>query len=360
MKGKAKNKRKIGKVILIGLGFFLTIVLTFTTTLAWFYDSDWASKSITMAGTVGIEIRDGETNDDGTPKKTTGSGQLHFNITTDKAYPGQAIDVAASCYNNGGKSNENKPDNSGGSPCYIRAYFAVYTNIGMAPDPADYANGTNDEQYKKDYEIYQNEKDLSAAELYRFLQGLIDTQNTTPGVDYYWAYYHNPNAMPLSSSGISTGDIKYYIDGTASTTDPGTSAGGDKGYFYLCTNSTEKILKPLAVGSSAVFLWNSTFIIPWKLTNASADKHIFVALQFQAIQTFIPKIKTDSPGVIVSDPDNQLPDTQCTYDSIPVQTVFSSSNFATIDTKININGNLIDFTNGDYEIVSAPPAPSQP
>ncbi len=54
MKGKAKNKRKIGKVILIGLGFFLTIVLTFTTTLAWFYDSDWASKSITMAGTVGI------------------------------------------------------------------------------------------------------------------------------------------------------------------------------------------------------------------------------------------------------------------------------------------------------------------
>ena len=64
-----------------------------------------------MAGTVGIEIRDGETNDDGTPKKTTGSGQLHFNITTDKAYPGQAIDVAASCYNNGGKSNENKPDN---------------------------------------------------------------------------------------------------------------------------------------------------------------------------------------------------------------------------------------------------------
>ena len=92
MKGKAKNKRKIGKVILICMGFFLTIILTFTTTLAWFYDSDWASKYVKMGGSVGIKIKDS------TDAFTSGSGNLHFNITTALAYPGQSVDVSASVF----------------------------------------------------------------------------------------------------------------------------------------------------------------------------------------------------------------------------------------------------------------------
>ena len=122
MKGKKKNKKKVGKIILLGMSFLLTIVLTFTITLAWFYDSDWASNSVTMAGTVGIEVRK-----QGATSATSGSGNLHFVITTDKAYPGQAIDVSASAYNNGGASKTNGKE---GSPCYLRASFTVYTNIG--------------------------------------------------------------------------------------------------------------------------------------------------------------------------------------------------------------------------------------
>ena len=80
MKGKKKNKKKVGKILLLGMSFLLTIVLTFTITLAWFYDSDWASNSVTMAGTVGIEVRK-----QGATSATSGSGNLHFIITTDKA-----------------------------------------------------------------------------------------------------------------------------------------------------------------------------------------------------------------------------------------------------------------------------------
>ena len=363
MKGKAKNKRKIGKVILIGLGFFLTIVLTFTTTLAWFYDSDWASKSITMAGTVGIEIRDGTTDAEGNPITTTGEGQLHFNITTEKAYPGQSIDVSASCYNNGGNSG------SGGSKCYVRAHFAVYTNIGKAPDPADYAvgeyssDGTQNPAYQEALAIANNETDLSAEALYAFLEQLISEQNSA-GAGYYWAYYQNTGAVALSKSGISESDTNYYVDGKQykdathdsenSTAEQVTDVAAikDKGYFYLCTNSTDKKLLPLSYGESAVFLWNSRFIIPWKLTNASADKHIFVALQFQAVQTFIPKMSATKPGVIDPSADNQLPEDDCLYDKIEVQTVFSSSNFGEISTTIG----GIDFSNGDYDVASKPSA----
>lgn len=405
MKGKAKNKRKIGKVILIGIGFFLTIILTFTTTLAWFYDSDWASKSITMAGTVGIRVKDGTT-------FTSGSGNLHFEITTEKAYPGQAIDVSASCYNDGGKSGLQK-----GSKCYVRAHFAVYTDIGKLPVPghyvggsasqayitakakydalvalgetpdyaepkaSDYEGGAESKAYKQDLAIAQNEVGLSASELYKFLNQLIELQNdasdaqTDATKKYYWNYYKNDGLVngvgggfPLSSSGTLSSDVSYYIDGkeyvhngsgytyTTTNTDGQTITDTvsdytklkDKGYFYLCLSKGEDAqLKELDKDEAAIFLWNNRFIIPWKLTNASAEKDIFVAVEFQAIQTYIPIINTT--GIIDSNPNNQLPDTQCTIKNKSVQTVFNSCYFTPISTVIGDK----DYGNSDiYESVT--------
>lgn len=384
MKGKAKNKRKIGKVILVGMGFFLAIILTFTTTLAWFYDSDWASRNVTMAGTVGIRVKDGE-------NFTSGSGQLHFKISTDKAYPGQAIDASASCYNDGGKSGLEK-----GSKCYVRAHFAVYTNIGKLPEATDYVGGsaskayiaakaqydaaiargetpgypepkasdyeggTTSNAYKEDYATAQNEADMKAENLYAFLVELIEKQNelfSTTG--YYWNYYKNDGlangiggGFPLSSSGTGN-DISYYIDGKeyvsngsgyvhtytdsdgqTQTTDPVDYKDlKDKGYFYLCTAQGDNAqLKELDLNETSVFLWNNRFIIPWKLTNASAEKDIFVAVEFQAIQTYIPII---NDGKIKSDEmDNQLPAEQCTIKNKSVQTVFNSCSFTPISTVI--------------------------
>ena len=87
MKGKRQKKRKIGKIMLLSMSFLLTIVLTFTITMAWFFDSDWASNHVTMAGSVGIEIRDYQ------KQTTSGSGNLNFEISTNLAYPGQSIQV---------------------------------------------------------------------------------------------------------------------------------------------------------------------------------------------------------------------------------------------------------------------------
>ena len=159
MKGKNKNnkRKKIGVTIMLIMSFMLTIVLTATLTLAWFYDTDWASQSVTMAGAVGIEMREES------GKATSGKGQLHFKLyNTSLAYPGQAIEMEASVFNNGGSSVVNHftqnpttgyPANPGagatteeikqavseqdaliaasgaGSPCYVRAYFEVFTNI---------------------------------------------------------------------------------------------------------------------------------------------------------------------------------------------------------------------------------------
>lgn len=402
MKGKAKEKRKIGKAILIGMGFFLTIILTFTTTLAWFYDSDWASKYINMAGTVGIEIRrdklDGEGND--VNLRTSGTGNLYFHLyneTTDpnaKAYPGQAIDVSASAYNNGGKSGSN------GSKCYVRAHFVVYTNIGTLPDKADYkgtaanngtdaqayidavnlyktqsgiasptptqleaagikgsdyvsTNGTGDDAvaFIRDTNIANQEKGMNADALYAFLYSLIAKQNELKDTTgYYWHYYKLAGALPLSDSGTSDQDLKYYLDGNVISKADATDATVeyDAGYFYLCyannttnapyTGNKDGVLMPLAYTQTAVFLWNDTFIIPWQLTNASADKKLFVGVTFQAVQTFIPKMETTdggvSTGIINSDADNQLPYTDCTFDSVAVQTVFNSCNFTPIDTSV--------------------------
>lgn len=358
MKGKSKKKKKIGKVILIGMGFFLTIVLTFTTTLAWFYDSDWASKYVQMGGTVGIVIKD-EGN------FTSGSQALHFNIQPEGlAYPGQAVDVSASCYNDGGRSSAT---GGTGSACYIRARFAVYTNIGKAPVASDYITeqypaGTDNPDFQKDLSEATQNQDLSAESLYQFLDGLITKQNNV-STTYQWTYYKKTGALPLSDSGVSADDKKYYLDGTTYTpTDGGYTAGGstyttvsdisDRGYFYLCKkNSTE--LFSLEVGQAAAFLWDSTFVIPWTLTNLSADKYIYVGVIFQAIQTYIPII---SNGVI-SDAfnettGNKLDADQCTYDNIAVQTVFNTCNFDDIPLTVEINGEDVDFSSSAFDSFS--------
>lgn len=352
MKGKAKNKRKIGKVILIGMGFFLTIILTFTTTLAWFYDSDWASKYVKMGGSVGIKIKDIGGN------FTSGAGNLHFNITTALAYPGQSVDVSASVYNDGGRSG-----NPGGSDCYVRAHFAVYTNIGIAPDPNDYItetypDGTQNPAYQEDlaeYNEYEEEnKKLSAESLYAFLNTLITKQNANSATTHYsWTYFKRTGALPLSESGIHNNDVKYYLDGTIYNTAEEAASATDKGYFYLCDESGSK-LKSLGVGDDATFLWNSTFIIPWQLTNVSADKYIFVGLTFQAIQTFIPVINA---GVISGAANNQLNPDSCTYNNDAVQTVFNSCSFTPIDTKIMINGTEVNFAGSGFTSCDSPQTP---
>ena len=352
MKGKAKNKRKIGKVILIGMGFFLTIILTFTTTLAWFYDSDWASKYVQMGGSVGIKIKDIGGN------FTSGAGNLHFNITTPLAYPGQSVDVSASVYNDGGRSG-----NPGGSDCYVRAHFAVYTNIGVAPNPddyitAEYADGTQNPAYQEDLAEYnanqeENEK-LSAEALYAFLDTLITSQNANSATTgYYWKYYKRTGALTLSNSGSQTADIKYYLDGTDYATAEAASSLQDKGYFYLC-HDENGVMKPLSVGNDATFLWNSTFIIPWQLTNISADKYIFVGLTFQAIQTFIPVINA---GVISGAANNQLDANSCIYNNDAVQTVFNSCSFTPIDTKIMIGGTEVNFAGPGFTSCDSPQTP---
>lgn len=332
MEGK-KRKRKVGGIILLCMSFLLVIVLTFTLTLAWFFDSDWSSNYVTMAGSVGIEIRDNDGKNP--PKNTSGSGTLHFNISTNLAYPGQAIDARAEVYNNGGDSVKN--GTSAGSPCYIRARFIVYTNIGG-----------DDNAY------------LNSETLYAFLQTLVDTQNNQAVSGdknkYYWQYASFAGARNLSYSGTPSGTMNYYLEGSTKDAEgnpySASTTATDKGYFYLCrktdttNNTTDGTLYALNVGESSVFLWNSQFIIPWQLTNYSADKHIFVAVEFQAIQTFIPKMTN---GIISSDPNNQHGTKQedgtylVKYSDTAVQTVFNTIKFKDIETTITVNGTTIDF-----------------
>ncbi len=347
MKGKAKNKRKIGKVILIGMSFFLTIVLTFTITLAWFYDSDWASKYITMGGSVGISIMDK------TGAFTSGSQELHFNLYNDPddpttnplAYPGQAVDVSASCYNDGGKSG------TGGSDCYVRARFAVFTNIGTTPNPDDYKvadkypDGTTNPDYLDALDQLEKDKLLNAESLYSFLSSLIDIQNAkSASTGYKWIYYKRSGSLKLTDSGVE-GTPKHYLDGQVYTSE---QTANDSGYFYLCYDSTtdpskENVLKPLAQGDEAVFLWNSTFVVPWQLTNASADKIIYVGLIFQAIQAYIPTINSANGTISQAFP-NQLSADSCTYNNDSVQTVFNTCTFKSIPLKnVDINGTPYDF-----------------
>lgn len=320
MKGKNKKKRKVGKLILLGMSFVMTAVLTFTITMAWFYDSDWASKSVTMAGSVGIQLRD---NTQPVANHTHGSNQLHFVIDGEKAYPGQGIEVQASVYNDGGTSasgetDASRADSGKGSPCYVRAYFAVYTDIGTNTG----FTGEGEDPDQK----------MNSRYLYNFLYGLIEQQNnanTDPTNGYKWIYYTNENA-------VTTLDGKTYYAGAITT----ETSKADSGYFYLCDTSGS-VLKSLAVGDTSKFLWNGSFVIPWQLTNVSADKHIFVGIQFQAIQTFIPKIEN---GKIISAKDNQVPPTECTYNHASVQAVFNTCHFDAMSLYDERTG--IDFSTG--------------
>ena len=378
MEGKAKSKRKLWKVLLLAMSFVLVIVLTASVTLAWFYDSDWANKEVLMAGAVGIEMRDSS-------GKTSGEGAFHFEITGEKAYPGQAVDVEASVFNNGGKSgtkwwatsthNDGTDDQIGvqeegtetaddaaaeqaalaasgeGSACFVRAKFLVYTNIGTELNP-DWTDGDDiDDKYISDDDATH----FNATALYNTLISLITARNTG-STDYSWVFWQNADArMPI---GNNTTDRATYYNGTTTSS---TDAIADGGYFYLCyaegntskpTGSTAKTLYPLPVGEDAKFLWDGTYVIPWQLTNASADKTIFVAVTFQAIQTFIPRMSAsvvdgDIGGIISSEANNQLELIYCNYDDRSVQTVFNSSVFASISKISTVTRDMND--DGDTE-----------
>lgn len=365
MKGKTIDKKRIIKTLMLIMGFVLTIVLTASVTLAWFYDSDWANKSVTMAGSVGIEMRDDSGN------LTSGAGNFHLMIDGKKAYPGQSIEIEASVFNNGGTSienhftgktydkagGENKYDDDDikaagtgasanidgdevGSPAYIRARFVVYTNIGAdaaptAPTkPENYdtdatAKATYDTakaKYDRLVEEYQDNLKFNAACLYKAMLDMITDRNTKQS-DYDWVFWQNDSAKMPIKEGTTT---KNYFEGVVNDT-----ATDDGGYFYLCKNDSN-ILMPLNVGDAAAFLWDGTFIIPWQLTNMSADKTIFVALEFQAVQTYIPLI--NASGEISTAFPNQLDANKCIIQDRSVQTVFNSSRFTNMSTLCTLNG----------------------
>ena len=420
MKGKNK-KKKVGKIILLAMSFIMTVVVTFSVTLAWFYDSDWANKTITMAGAVGIHM------EDTAGKATHGAGNFYFKLadpeTNPYAYPGQAIEVQAKVFNDGGdsiinyfsgktynndsssynnSSNYNNTDIAGttnvGSPCYVRARFVVYTDIGQVMTKAQayakwpqvldssWSTDTNEipdsftptvptapnfntasqsektayytkmTQYKELNEYLENRK-MSAQELYEALVDMVDSANAnandggTPG--YNWVFWENDSAA-------MTLDGKTYFEGKQQS---GTRDGG---YFYLCYETADasknilanKTLKPLNVGDAAAFLWNGTFVIPWQLTNLSADKTIFVAVEFQAIQTYIPLI---AGGTINSRADNQLPAGYCYYDDISVQTIFNSSRFTNYEElTTDASGIVYSAPNSKYTKASITTVSSDP
>lgn len=349
MKGKTKTKnRKVAKVLILAVSFVLTAVLSVSMTMAWFFDTDWASTAVTMAGAVGIEMRDGS-------QATSGSGNLHFVVESEYSYPGQAVEVEASVFNNGGSSVINHfgktptyaeitgaagtGDLDGvGSACYIRAHFAVYTNIGT--DVKTYPDGaTEAEKTEIDKQFEENAK-LNSTALYSHLVDLVKTQNQKVHDDnritdkYQWVYYRN-------NTPVYDFDGKTYYMGLERA-DDFTVTGGDEGYFYLCM-SDGKTLKPLQVGEDAAFLWNSTFVIPWQLNNFSADKDIFIGVIFQAVQTFIPKMDVEGNKYTINgDADNQLDSDDDTsngyqhdYDAPEVQIVFNTCRFTAIDTVID-------------------------
>ena len=344
MKGKTKTKGRIVKTLLLALSFVLTIVITASVTLAWFYDSDWASDQITMAGSVGIELR--EQTDRDSPANgllTSGAGALHFIIndatTNGKAYPGQAIEMEAAVYNNGGDSKSSGASN--GSECYVRAYFEVYTNIGDYDLSSLDSSGLSELEKE---EIRANAL-MNAQGLYEFLVGLVDTENTAHGSSYKWTYWRNNNAKHTINGDNYHNGIK--LSSSVTEDKP------DIGFFYLC-ESDGQTLKRLSVEETAVFLWNSTFIIPWQLTNLSADKDIFIGVVFQAIQTFIPRI--DSGVINNTIANNQLPYADCKYNNISVQTVFNSSYFPPISTVIGST----DYSAPEYVKASLPEGYNNP
>jgi predicted ribosomally synthesized peptide with SipW-like signal peptide len=311
------------------MSFVLVVVLTASVTLAWFYSDDWANKEVTMGGAVGIQLHDAN-------GRTSGSGNFHFKIEGTKAYPGESVEVQASVKNTGGTSGEN------GSDCFVRAKFLVYTNIG-SKSSTDGTVDTTGEGAK-----------FNASLLFDGLIDLIDEANEDSAT-YDWIYWEN------TQSKMQIDDKYYYNDtGAASVTQ-----ASDGGFFYLCQDGTKTLL-PLGYDDTASFLWDGTFIIPWQLNNASADKTIFVVVQFQAIQTFIPKmIKEDGKYTIdkefTANKGNRLDLDKCYLDDRSVQTVFNSSIFSSL-SEISVgpyNGNnnynyYENYSSIGFQMVSTP------
>lgn len=117
---KNSKKKTIGKIVILALSFVLVIMVTFSVTLAWFFDGDDANNSFVMGGAVGIQLVD----TDGT--NTTGENALNMVIDGDAAYPGQNIGV------------EVKAKNTGNSACLLRAMFYFTTTIDEGTFATDF------------------------------------------------------------------------------------------------------------------------------------------------------------------------------------------------------------------------------
>ena len=312
----AKQKLIKGRylnIVLLALAFLMTIVITFTVTVAWFFDSDWASNDITMGGKVSIYLTNGVKDGEGNYTQLYGKNQLHFKLFDSGdptapgyqkpvGYPGQTIDVRASVFNDGD------------SKCYVRAKFLVASNV---PDSK-----------------------LSLSSLYIYLQQLVNAINSNSSYQYCWRYYEQTAANAIKFDG------SYYLNGTAYTDSAWNTLENksDGGYYYLCkkvSNAVSDILMPMELGELDTFFMDGTFLIPWQLKNDSAGCKLFAAVQFDAIQTYIPivynkdaasgtKEYTSDPtlhGTICKDVNNQMPEDLVKYNTYSAQAVWNSCEF---------------------------------
>ena len=309
---------RLTKIVLLALAFLMTIIITFTITVAWFFDGDWADNKITMGGKVSVYLTNGDNtntdDDDDYPYDNlgqSGSKSLHFQLFggAEKAYPGQTIDVKTSVYNDGD------------SDCYIRAKFMVATDVV--------------------------EQDLDLGNLYYFLYSLVTDINDVAEYDYCWVYSELDYKTPIYFDG------KYYLNGDSydKNTWEKTMTNDEKcdgGYYYLCQKvggAVSPLLKPVTKSSLQTFFMDGTFLIPWTLTNASASCNLYAAVQFQAIQTFIPVVynpnETDSEsveynedsnnhGTISKEENNRYPADSVAYNTYSAQAVWNSCAFGDI------------------------------
>ena len=325
---------RLTKIVLLALAFLMTIIITFTVTVAWFYDSDWADNKITMGGKVSVFLTNGE--NIGTESEPeyenlgqSGSQKLHFQLFggAEKAYPGQTIDVKTSVYNDGD------------SDCFIRAKFMVATDVSDG-------------------------EDLDIGNLYYFLHTLVLAINEVEEYDYCWVYFEHDYTAPVYF------EEKYYLNGDSYDKDSWEKTmtndqKNDGGYYYLCQkvgNAVSPLLKPVAKSSLQTFFMDGTFLIPWTLTNSSASCNLYATVQFQAIQTFIPIVYNPNEtnasskeyhqdskyhGTISKAENNRFPEDSVRYDTYSAQAVWNSCEFDSITADW--------VTSGEYKVQSSLP-----